>query len=180
MHMQGEGVVGDNLAEAPPAPVSASDGVMIGGIDVRDVAGCTCLKLRRAARMATQVFDDRLQRAGLTIGQFGIMAEVYGSSLSRPPLTMKALSNAIGMDPTTLNRTLKPLEASGFVSVAPDPRDGRARCVQLTAAGRERLAQAMPLWRAAGDEVRRTAGHETMLALGGLLTLLGEKMRGPE
>jgi DNA-binding MarR family transcriptional regulator len=173
-------VVGDNSAEAPSASGPALDGVVIGGVDVRDVAGCTCLKLRRAARIATQVFDDRLQRAGLTIGQFGVMAQVYGSSLSRPPLTMKELSNVIGMDPTTLNRTLKPLETSGLVITAADPRDRRARCVQLTAAGRERLAQAMPLWRAAGDEVRRTAGHETMLALGGLLTLLGEKMRKPD
>ena len=153
------------------------DGVMIGGVDVRDVAGCPCLKLRRAARMSTQVFDDRLQQVGLTIGQFGILAQVYGSSLSRPPLTMKELSSAIGMDPTTLNRTLKPLEGAGFVTVAPDPRDGRARCVTLTSAGRDRLADAMPLWRAAGEDVRRTVGDETMLALGGLLSLAGEKMR---
>ena len=156
-----------------------TDGVMIGGVDIRDVAGCMCLKLRRAARTATQVFDDRLQGAGLTIGQFGVMAQVHGSSLSRPPLTMKELSNAVGMDPTTLNRTLKPLETSGLVSTAPDSRDRRARCVQLTAAGRDRLAQAMPLWRAAGAEVRGTVGDETFLALGGLLSLAGEKLRKP-
>jgi DNA-binding MarR family transcriptional regulator len=180
MHMQGEQVVGDDTAEEAPASGPAPDGVMIGGVDVRDVAGCTCLKLRRAARQATQVFDDRLQRVGLTIGQFGVMAQVYGNSLSRPPLTMKELSNAVGMDPTTLNRTLKPLETSGLVSTAPDPRDRRARCVQLTTAGRERLAQAMPLWRAAGEGLRRTVGDETMLALGGLLSLAGEKLRRPE
>jgi DNA-binding MarR family transcriptional regulator len=156
------------------------DGVIIGGVDIRDVAGCTCLKLRRAARMSTQLFDDRLQNVGLTIGQFGVLAQVYGASLSGPPLTMKALSSAIGMDPTTLNRTLKPLEIGGFIVTAPDPRDRRARCVQLTTAGQERLAQAMPLWRAAGAEVRRTMGDETFLALGGLLTLAGEKLRKAE
>jgi len=158
----------------------AQDGVILGGVDVRDVAGCTCLKLRRAARTSTQIFDDRLQPAGLTIGQFGVMAQVYGASLSGPPLTMKDLSNAIGMDLTTLNRTLKPLEASGLISTAPDPRDRRARCVELTAMGRDRLAQAMPLWRAAGQAVRRAVGDETMLALGGLLTLTGEKLRKSE
>ena len=172
-------MAGDNPAEGSQASEDALNGVIIGGIDVREVAGCTCLKLRRAARQATQVFDERLQPVGLTIGQFGVMAQVYGSSLSRPPLTMKELSNAIGMDPTTLNRTLKPLESSGWVSTAPDPRDRRARCVRLTPAGRERLAEAMPLWRAAGADVRRTVGDETMLALGGLLSLAGEKMRKP-
>jgi DNA-binding MarR family transcriptional regulator len=81
------------------------------------------------------------------------------------------------MDPTTLNRTLKPLEAQGLVSTAPDPRDRRARCVQLTSQGRERLAQAAPLWREAGDKMRGAMGAETMLALRGLLSLAGERMR---
>ena len=167
-------------ADTPLTPASAADSAIIGGVHIRDVAGCTCLKLRRAARMATQVFDAHLQPAGLTIGQFGVLAQVYGASLSGPPLTMKELSGAIGMDPTTLNRTLKPLEAGGFVVTAPDPGDRRARCVQLTAAGRDRLAEAMPLWRAAGAAVRRAVGDETMLALGGLLSLAGEKLRRAE
>src|SRR5258708_39012573 len=106
MHMQGDETMAKNYDVAGPAA-----GRMIGGVDCRDVAGCTCLRLRRAGRMATQIFDAHLQPAGLTIGQFGIMTQIYGSSLSRPPMTMKELSNAIGMDPTTLNRTFKPLEA---------------------------------------------------------------------
>ena len=35
-------------------------------------------------------------------------------------------------------------------------------------AGQARLAEAMPLWRAADDELRRTVGSETTLALSGL------------
>ena len=173
-------MVANDSDAAPQAAAPAGDGRMIGGVDCRQVAGCACLALRRAGRMTTQIYDGHLQPAGLTIGQFGIMAQVYGSSLSRPPLTMKELSNAIGMDPTTLNRTLKPLEVQGLVSTAPDGRDRRARCVQLTTSGRDRLAQAMPLWRAADDELRRTLGAETTLALSGLLGLAGEKLRRPE
>lgn len=158
---------------APPGP-------MIGGVDVRDVAGCTCLQLRRAGRLATQIFEAHLQPARLTVGQFGVMAQLYGSSLWRAPMTMKELSNVLGMDPTTLNRTLKPLEAQAFVMTAPDPDDRRARCVQLTMSGRDRLAKAMPLWRAAEDELRRTIGAEATLALNGLLGLAGEKLRKPD
>jgi DNA-binding MarR family transcriptional regulator len=152
-------------------------GRLIGGVDCRDVAGCACLLLRRAGRMATQVSDAHLQPAGLTIGQFGVMVRVYAGSLSGPPMTMKELSNAVGLDPTTLNRTLKPLEAQALVRTTPDPRDGRARRVQLTAAGLERLTQAMPLWQAADDELRRTIGAETTLALNGLLSLASERLR---
>jgi DNA-binding MarR family transcriptional regulator len=177
MHMQGAEMVADDTDDAPPTSISASGGPMIGGVDIRDVAGCTCLQLRRTGRTATQIFDAHLQPSGLTVGQFGVMAQIYGSSLWREPMTMKELSNALGMDPTTLNRTLKPLEAKEFVNTMPDHRDRRARCIELTVYGRERLAQAMPLWRAADDELRRTVGAETTLALGGLLSLAGEKLR---
>ena len=165
---------------SPPAPIPPLAERMIGGVDCRDVAGCACLLLRRAGRMATQVFYAHLQPAGLTIGQFGVMTQIYGSSLSRPPLTMKELSGAIGMDPTTLNRMLKPLEAEGLIETAPDVRDRRARCVRLTAPGLARLAEAMPLWQAADDELRRAVGAETTVALSGLLSLASEKLRKPD
>ena len=170
-------MVADRSDDAPPAAISLPGDRIVGGVDIGDVAGCPCLAFRRAARMATQVFDAHLQPSGLTIGQFGVMAQVHCSSLSLPPLTMKELSNAIGMDPTTLNRTLKPLEAQGLVSTAPDPRDRRVRCIQLTDRGRDRLAQATPLWRAAGDKMRGAMGAETMLALRGLLSLAGDRLR---
>jgi DNA-binding MarR family transcriptional regulator len=159
---------------------TAASGRMMGGGDVRDVDGCTCLLLRRTGRVATQIFDTHLQPAGLTIGQFGLIAQIYSCSLWRPPMTMKELSIAIGMDRTTLTRTLKPLEARELVSATPDQRDGRARCVHLTMSGRERLAQAMPLWRAADNDLRRTVGAQSTLALSGLLSLAHEKLRKPE
>jgi DNA-binding MarR family transcriptional regulator len=178
--MQGDEMVGNDSDDAPQASIPASGGRMIAGVDVGDVAGCTCLKLRRTGRMATQIFDAHLQPAGLTIGQFGIIAQLYCCSLWRPPMTVKELSNAIGMDPTTLNRTLKPLEAQELVSSASDRRDRRARRIHLTMSGRKRLAQAMRLWRAADDELRRTVGAEATLALSGLLSLANEKLRKPE
>ena len=156
-----------------------TDGPMIGGVDVRDVAGCACLQLRSAGRMATQIFEAHLRPVRLTVGQFGVLARVYGSSLWRAPMTMKELSDALGMDPTTLNRTLKPLEAQGLVTTAPDPDDRRVRLIHLTASGRDRLAQAMPMWRTADDELRRTIGAEATLALSDLLSLAGEKLRQP-
>src|SRR5580698_875768 len=172
-------MIADRSDAASSAPSPRSDDRILGGVDIGDVAGCPCLALRRAGRMSTQVFDAHLQPSGLTIGQFGVMAQLLCSSLSQPPLTMKELSNAIGMDPTTLNRTLKPLEAQGLVSTAPDPQDRRARLIHLTASGKDRLAQAMPLWRAADEDLRRTIGAEATLALSSLLSLAGEKLRRP-
>ncbi len=150
---------------------------IIGGVDIRDVGVCACLQLRRTARMATQVFEAHLQPAGVTIGQFGVLAQLYGCSLLRGAVTIKELSGLIGMDPTTLNRTLKPLETQGLVGAGPDDRDRRARRVRLTPAGRERLIAAMPLWQAADREFRRVVGEETTVALSGLLDLAGRRLR---
>lgn len=149
-------------------------------IDCRPVAACTCLGLRRVGRMATQIFDAHLQSAGLTIGQFGLVTQIYASAIAGSPLTMKALSNAVGMDPTTLNRTLKPLEAEKLIRTAQDASDRRARCIHITAAGRKRLERAMPLWRAADEEFRRMMGADTKLALTGLLGLATEKLHKSE
>jgi DNA-binding MarR family transcriptional regulator len=149
-------------------------------IDCRAVAVCSCLGLRRVGRMATQIFDAHLQPAGLTIGQFGLLTQIYANSVSGSPLTMKALSNAVGMDPTTLNRTLKPLESENLIRTAQDADDRRARCIHITAFGKKRLARAMPMWRAADEELRRTVGTDTKLALTGLLGLATQKLRKSE
>lgn len=150
------------------------------GIDCGAVAVCTCLGLRRAGRMATQIFDAHLQPAGLTTGQFGLLTQIYANSAAGSPLTMKALSNAVGMDPTTLNRTLKPLESENLIRTAQDANDRRARCIRITAAGKKRLARAMPMWRAADEEFRRTVGADTKLLLTGLLGLATQKLRKSE
>ncbi len=150
------------------------------GIDCREVAVCTCLGLRRVGRMATQIFDAHLQPAGLTIGQFGLLTQIYAHSVAGSPLTMKALSNAVGMDPTTLNRTLKPLELEKLIRTGQDANDRRARSIHITASGQKRLEKAMPLWRAADNELRGMVGSETKLALTGLLGLATEKLRKSE
>lgn len=165
---------------AARASTKAANERTTGALDCRAVAACACLGLRRVARMATQIFDAHLAPSGLTIGQFGILTQIYAGSRSGPPLTMKGLSNAIGMDPTTLNRTLKPLESERLVRIAPDAHDRRVRCIHITAHGRKRLERAMPLWRAADEELRRTVGAEATLALGGLLGLATGKLRKSE
>ena len=46
--------------------------------DIREVASCTCLRVRKAARTLTRAYDAALAPAGLTIGQFGLLARLYG------------------------------------------------------------------------------------------------------
>jgi len=150
---------------------------MADDIDVRELAQCTCLRLRRAARRVTQIYDHRLEPAGLTIGQFGLLAQLHGASLQGSGgLSIRALAERRGMDPTTLTRNLKPLKAQNLVADAADASDRRVRTVAITRRGRGKLREAVPLWRQAQAEVERILGIEATVALNGLLDLSAAKL----
>jgi DNA-binding MarR family transcriptional regulator len=109
-------------------------------LHVRDT--CLCLHVQRAARALARRFDEVLRPVGLTNGQFSLLM-----SLNRPePAGLGGVASLLAMDRTTLTAALKPLERRGLLTVAPDPKDGRARVLSLTNAGRAVLAQAVPIW----------------------------------
>jgi DNA-binding MarR family transcriptional regulator len=140
-------------------------------IDIREVAHCMCLALRRAARQVTQIYDRQLEAAGLTVNQFGLLAHLHAAHTGGGALSIGTLAERIGMDPTTLNRSLKPLQELKLVATATDPRDRRVRALAITRKGRAKLEQAMPLWRAARAETEAAIGGETAAAIRGLLDL---------
>lgn len=90
-------------------------------------------------------FDEALRPAGLTNGQFSLLM-----ALNRPePPPPGPVANLLAMDRTTLTAALKPLERQGLVRIETAPGDRRRRRLVLTPEGEERLAAALPLWRAA-------------------------------
>jgi len=152
-------------------------GPVIGGVDIREVAGCTCLRLRRVARQATRLYDTLMAPTGLTGAQFGLLAQLYGAQLRVSGLSQTALAERIGVDPTTLTRNLKPLGAAGLVQSVPDPADRRVHLLTITDAGRARLAQAAPLWQQAQAILIEQVGQEAVLALNGLLELTSKRVQ---
>lgn len=138
--------------------------------NLQEVMECTCLHIRRTSRLITQVYDHALAAAGLTINQFGLLANLYGVDLVRSTgLSIGALSERLGSDPTTLNRTLKPLTARSLVRDSSSPADGRVRVVRITEKGKRELLKAIPLWRQAQGRVDSTLGTKTRSALNDLL-----------
>ena len=145
-------------------------------LDIREVAQCSCLRLRRVTRRITQIYDRLLEPAGLTVNQFGLLARLYGARLRREVLPISTLAERVGMDPTTLNRSLKPLENAGLVTSSADPADRRIRAVQITEAGIEKLLNAAPLWRKAQATIESAIGLDASVALNGLLEIAYEKL----
>jgi DNA-binding MarR family transcriptional regulator len=115
--------------------------------------GCTCYRLRKAARVASRVYDRHLAPAGINIGQFGVLLTIE----SMQAASISKVADVLDMERTTLTRNLMPLERSGYVVIGPG-RDKRSRAVRLTAAGAKLISMARPLWRSAQDEMDTTLG----------------------
>jgi len=138
-------------AEAAPDPASI---------------GCTCRRLRRMARLVTQLYDEALSAHDLTIAQFGLMTTIaQHRGTSAKDISIGTLANIVGLDPTTLNRNLNTLQRQNLVDVRPDKNDRRIRAVALTPAGRQRLKNAVPAWRAAQADLERRLGGDAVSAL---------------
>ncbi|MCE8006635.1 MarR family winged helix-turn-helix transcriptional regulator [Aestuariivita sp.] len=121
--------------------------------EVRD--RCLCLHLQRAARAIGRRFDTALRPVGLTHGQYSLLV-----SLNRPdPPKIRDLAQFLAMDRTTLTANIKPLERRGLLTMWKDPKDRRNRRLALTEAGRNLLAEAVPIWRQTHDEVDRTLNN---------------------
>ena len=147
--------------------------------DLQKIMGCTCLRMRRATRRVTQFYDHALQRTGLTVNQFGLLAYLCGASLARTNASIGTMAEWLGMDPTTLTRNLKPLLVKGLVKNVPDPDDGRVRIVAITEKGLRTLREAVPRWRNAQAAVEKAIGSKSIAELNTLLDLSASKLRAP-
>src|SRR5271170_7377557 len=72
---------------------------------------CACANLRRADRVVTQFYDAALRPSGLRVTQFTLLQAL----VEAPKISQKQLSELIGIDSTTLTRTLAPLHRKGWL-----------------------------------------------------------------
>ena len=132
---------------------------------------CTCFRLRRAARQASQLYDHELAQIGLSLNEYSILRRAQ-----RGTRTLGELAEAAGMDRSTLTRNLKPLLAAGLIR---DGRgeDARQRLIQVTAKGEKAIAAAVPLWQRAQKKMERLFGAAPMRRLNEDLDALHEALR---
>jgi DNA-binding MarR family transcriptional regulator len=134
-------------------------------LEVRDA--CLCMHVQRAARALARHFDEAFRPLNLTNGQFSLLM-----SLNRPaPAAMGAVAEFLAMDRTTLTAALKPLLRRKLIRIVADPKDARARLVQLTASGKTLLARAVPIWRAYHAAIEKDLGRPVAALKGELRQL---------
>jgi len=109
------------------------------------VEACAGWNSRLLARRITRFLERRMAGAGLSVAQFGLMAQIAAAADD----TLGALAEKTGLEQSTLSRNLRTLEGKGLVEIAAAGRDLRRRTVWLTERGAHRLEAAIPAWHAA-------------------------------
>jgi DNA-binding MarR family transcriptional regulator len=123
---------------------------------------CACLNFRRAARAVTRFYDATLEPSGLRSTQFVMLVSIQAHGETALPV----LAHEIGLERSVLTRRLAPLVREGLVSKSAS-KHGAATRVRLTAKGKRRLEQAVPLWEKAQGRFVAQMGDarwEAMLA----------------
>ena len=116
---------------------------------------CSCLNLRKASRVVTQIYDKSLQPSGLRSTQLPVLVTLATDG----PTTITHLAEELLMDRTSLARLLRPLEIARFIEIVPG-KDRRTRGVSLTDRGQKAVAEAMPLWEEAQNFVVHRLGRK--------------------
>ncbi|GAA4188679.1 MarR family transcriptional regulator [Gryllotalpicola kribbensis] len=98
-----------------------------------------CFALAVASRSVIGMYRPLLEPMGLTHPQYLVMLALW----ERGPHSVRALGDALRLEPATLSPLLKRLEALGYVRRSRSPEDERALRVELTDAGRALRAQAL-------------------------------------
>jgi DNA-binding MarR family transcriptional regulator len=126
-----------------------------------DYVGCVAGHLRAAARVITREYDGALRPHGLRITQVAILARLADLQ----PITLTAFADTLASDRSAVARDIAILERAGLVASAANTQDKRARDLSLTRAGRTKLAECAPAWRAAQARVRERLGDADAAAL---------------
>ena len=116
---------------------------------------CVAVRARMLNRAMTNIFDDALRPLGLKASQLNILIVTAKLGLARPGQVCEILQ----LDASTLSRSVKPLQAHGWVEVVPG-EDARAHPFRLTPKGKRLIEKAVPAWEEAQRRASELLGNE--------------------
>jgi len=135
----------------------------------------------RARLIATH--GEAAERTGLASEGFGAVAGHQGrllAALDAGPSSVRALSGQLGVSAQAISKVATDLAGRGYVTVSPDPADGRARVLRLTALGEAFLTARRKVRGAVAREQQRWLGTRDFAELVRLLQALGELYEPPD
>jgi DNA-binding MarR family transcriptional regulator len=137
---------------------------------------CTCNKLRQLSRKITGIYDHYLAENQISIGQYSLLAKISRAG----SIGVIPLADMMGMDRSTLSRTLKPMITTGWLVTLDLPVEAqqskRSFGVKLTANGEIKRAESYPNWLKAQSHIDSMLGQEQHQQLFEILDLANQKL----
>ncbi|MFG1910243.1 MarR family winged helix-turn-helix transcriptional regulator [Kribbella sp. NPDC048928] len=96
----------------------------------------------RVARLHRALAQQMLRGVGLHLGQELVMMQLW----EHGPQTQTALVRMLDSDSATMTRTVRRLEAAGFVRSRPSPTDKRATIIEATPASQAVRREVERIW----------------------------------
>jgi DNA-binding MarR family transcriptional regulator len=121
---------------------------------------CASLNFRRTARAVTRMYDSAMQASGVRSTQFAILVGIAKTH----PVSMGKLADVLGLDRTTLTRSLRLLQKEKMITISRRAAM-RQRFLELTPAGEKALARSLPLWRKVHEQFVSAVGAEYWIKL---------------
>ena len=121
---------------------------------------CVCASVRRLGRILARLYDDEMRQAGIEAGQFTLLATIRRVS----GISQARIAHRLGMDTTSLTRTLDVLLKRGWVEKA-QGLDRRSRVLTITDAGEAQLVRARPYWQRAQERFASIIGAQGVKTL---------------
>ena len=115
---------------------------------------CACANLRRAARIVTQRYEQHLRPTGLKATQFTLLQALAIAG----EISQGRLGDLLGLDSTTLTRTLALLRRKGWIQ-AKSGEDRREVRLTLSSEGQRKYRSTLPYWQSAQRQLRAVLGE---------------------
>ncbi len=133
---------------------------------------CAALHSRVFSRLITRHYNNKLAGTGLRITQFTVLNAIKVLS----PESIHQLADTLGMERTSLQRTVDTLIHKGLVRSEPSGHK-RALGLSLTSQGEELYQQAIHCWQQAHDEFTALVGKDTWDAAAKELRRLSKRVK---
>jgi len=128
---------------------------------------CHCFNFRRAVNSVTNLYNDKISSSGLSASQFSIL----GSLQRLGTASVSGLSDEVGLERTTVVRSIKPLVNRGFIEDISE-EGSRSKVLRLTDEGCKVLAEATERWREAQKELEMRLGKENIESLYEIISVI--------
>ena len=118
---------------------------------------CVARRLRQVTRTVTRLYDEALRSHGLTVNQLNILAVI----ISKQQIQPGQLGQALGMEKSTISRTVDRMASKGWLKVTPG-KDSRTQRLSVTNKGHQLLITVTPIWDALQAGIL-TTGNNSIL-----------------